>query len=104
MALGITADHAAFRAAVADVDAAVERLRDDRDRVSREVATLLDGGWRGPAAVAYASGWAQWLRGADRVLDALAWMGRTLQSADAELLDTDHGCGAGLARIAARLG
>ena len=65
-----------FLAAVADVRRTADRLRADRDQVAREVDALLDGSWRGPAATAYAEGWADWKRSAAVVLDGLATMVR----------------------------
>ena len=55
--MDLIADHPAFRAAVADVAAAADRLRADRDRVAHQVDVLLDGGWSGTAAASYAEGW-----------------------------------------------
>ena len=100
----ITLDHTAFRAAVADVRTAADRLRDDRDRVAREVDDLLDGGWSGPAATAYAEGWADWKDGAARVLAGLDAMGRLLEAAHADLLESDGSSGGALARLTTRLG
>lgn len=105
MGLGtLTADHPAFRATVADVAAASARLRTDRDRVARQVDVLLDGGWSGTAAAAYAEGWSDWCAGAERVLDGLITMGRLLDAVHADLTERDLGSQAGLARLTARLG
>lgn len=100
----ITLDHTAFRAAVADVHAAADRLRDDRDRVAREVDDLLDGGWSGTAASAYAEGWADWKRAADTVLHGLAAMGELLDAAHDDLTRSDLFSGDAVARLTARLG
>lgn len=100
----ISLDRTAFRAAVADVRAAAERLRDDRDRVAREVDGLLDGGWSGAAASAYAEGWADWKRAADTVLHGLAAMGGLLDAAHADLTRGDVSSGDSLTRLTARLG
>ncbi|GAB3199826.1 hypothetical protein GCM10027062_17560 [Nocardioides hungaricus] len=99
----LSADHAAFRIAVADLSEAAERLRADRDRASRSVDGLL-GSWRGTAASAYAEGWTEWCRGADRVLDGLSTMSRLLAAVDTDLTDTDGTSGDALARLAGRLG
>ena len=109
MALGtaahtLVASHPDLRRAVADVDRAADLLSADRDRVGRRVETLLDGGWRGPAATAYASGWAQWCAGADQVLDGLRTMGRLLEAVEVGYVESDRSAGAAAARIAARLG
>ncbi|WP_345520441.1 WXG100 family type VII secretion target [Nocardioides conyzicola] len=102
--MDLIADHPAFRAAVADVAAAADRLRADRDRVAHQVDTLLDGGWRGTAAASYAEGWSQWCTGAERVLDGLVTMGRLLDAVHLDLTERDLGAQAGLDRLAGRLG
>jgi WXG100 family type VII secretion target len=104
MALGITASHDAFVLAYAGVEAAAGRLRSDRDRVSARVETLLDGGWSGAAASAYAEGWAVWRDGADQVLAALETMAGLLRSADIDFVETDRAAESSVALIAARLG
>ena len=105
MGLGIlAADHPAFRAAVADVDAAAERLRADRDRVARQVDALLDGGWHGSAAASYAEAWSDWCAGAERVLDGLVTMGRLLDAVHLDLTERDLGAQSGFDRLTARLG
>ena len=105
MDLGIlNVEHPAFRAAVADVDAAADRLRTDRDRVARQVGALLDGGWSGPAATAYAEAWSDWCDGAERVLDGLVTMGRLLHAVHLDLTERDRGAQSGLDRLTARLG
>lgn len=100
----ITADHAAFRVAVADVRRAADLLRHDRDRVAREVDALLDGGWRGAAASSYAEAWSDWMRAAETVLGGLAAMADLLRAADADLADSDLTAGSALDVLTARLG
>lgn len=94
----------AFLGAVADVERAASRLRDDRDRVARHVETLLDGGWRGVAATAYGEGWLEWREGADQVLAGLEAMARLLRGVEASFTETDRGALASVTRIADRLG
>ncbi len=93
-----------FRALVADIEAASVRLRADRDRASRQVDTLLDGGWSGSAAAAYADGWAEWCSGADQVLAGLEEMTRLLRAVEVSFVDTDRCAEAAGTRIATRLG
>ena len=100
----LSADHPAFRAAVADVAVAAARLRADRDRVARQVDVLLDGGWSGPAAAAYAEGWSDWCAGAERALDGLVTMGRLLDAVHLDLTERDLGSQSELTRLAGRLG
>jgi WXG100 family type VII secretion target len=102
--MDVCLEHPAFRAAVADVAAAADRLRADRDRVTRQVDVLLDGGWSGAAAAAYAEGWADWCAGAERVLEGLVAMGRLLDAVHADLSERDLGSQSGLDRLTARLG
>ena len=104
MFMDLCVDHPAFRGAVTDVDAAVDRLRADRDRVARQVETLLDGGWSGPAAASYAAAWSDWSAGAERVLDGLVTMGRLLDAVHLDLTERDLGARSGLDRLTARLG
>jgi WXG100 family type VII secretion target len=100
----LSADHPAFRSAVVDVSAAAERLHSDRDRVARQVDVLLDGGWSGPAAAAYAEGWSDWCAGAERVREGLVTMGRLLDAVHVDLTERDLGAQGDLARLAGRLG
>lgn len=100
----ITLDHTAFCVAVDDVRRAADRLSSDRTRVAREVDALLDGGWTGPAASAYAEGWADWKRAADQVLHGLDTMADLLETARADLDHSDVSAHDSLAALAVRLG
>lgn len=104
MALGISASHHAFRSTVGELGSAAARLRADRDRAVRQVEALLESGWGGPAATAYAAGWEEWTAGAGRVLEGLLAMQGLLEAAGADLTATDAGAAGSLARLAARLG
>jgi WXG100 family type VII secretion target len=97
-------DHPAFRAAVADVAAASDRLRADRDRVAHQVEVLLDGGWSGAAATSYAEAWSDWCFGAEQVLEGLVAMGQLLDAVHLDLSERDLGAQSGLDRLTARLG
>ena len=99
----LTADHAAFRAAVVDLRTAAHRLEEDHDRAARSVDALL-GTWSGAVATSYAAGWEEWRSGAARVLDGLTAMASLLEAADAGFATTDAEAGAGLGRLTARLG
>lgn len=102
--MDLSLDHPAFRAAVADVEATAERLRTDRDRVARAVDVLLDGGWSGSAAAAYAEGWTEWCAGAERVLQGLVAMGRLLDAVHVDLTASDMDAHTDLGRLTGRLG
>jgi WXG100 family type VII secretion target len=99
----ITLDHPTFRAAVADVRRAAELLHADRDRAARQVDDLLDAGWNGPAAAAYAAAWDDWKQAADAVLLGLTAMGNLLEAVHADLLETDHASESALDRVSARI-
>ena len=94
----------AFHDLVADLEAIAARLRVDRDRASWQVETLLDGGWSGAAATAYAEGWAAWCDGADRVLDGLEAMTELLRGLERSFVTTDRDGAAAVDRLTARLG
>jgi WXG100 family type VII secretion target len=99
----LTADHEAFRGAVADLRAAADRLEAHRDRAARSVDALL-ATWSGAAAASYAAGWEDWCAGADRVLAGLTAMTRLLQAVDADLETVDLAAGTDLGRLTGRLG
>ncbi|WP_395692214.1 WXG100 family type VII secretion target [Nocardioides sp.] len=99
----ITADHAAFRAAVVGLDGAAARLSEARAGAARSVDALL-GSWSGTVATSYAEGWDAWRSGADRVLDGLGRMSRLLAATDQDLAATDTASEADLGRLAGRLG
>jgi WXG100 family type VII secretion target len=99
----ITLDHQTFHAAIADVRRATAQLRDERDRLARQVDDLLDQGWRGTAASAYAEGWADWKLAAEAVLRGLGTMGDLLEAAHCDLLRTDLAAEASLDRVSARI-
>lgn len=94
----------AFHLTVARIEAAAHRLRDDRDTMSGQVETLLDGGWLGAAATAYGEGWAEWQEGARQVLAGLEAMVRLLGAVEVSFTETDGGRAGEVGRIAARLG
>ena len=94
----------AFRMIVARIEVAAARLRHDRDAISGQVETLLDGGWQGAAATAYGAGWTEWRDGADQVFAGLEAMVQLLDAVEVSFTDTDGGRATAVARIAARLG
>jgi ESAT-6 family protein len=61
-----------------------EEARSELSRLGADAATLLDGGWWGPAATAFGRGWTQWHAGAVEVLDALEAMARLLAATGAD--------------------
>lgn len=67
-----------LQAAAAQLSRVGSEARSDLARLGADVATLLDGGWHGQAAVVFQRGWTQWFAGADEVLDALLAMARLL--------------------------
>ena len=99
----IEASHPAFRTALADLDRGVEQLSGCRDRVSRDVATLLDGGWTGIAADAFDAGWEEWRAGAGEVLAALTVMRHLVADVHDDLTERDMGAAAALSSVGGRL-
>ncbi|MBB6627141.1 WXG100 family type VII secretion target [Nocardioides sp. KIGAM211] len=97
----ITVDHPAFRAALADLARATERLDRSRTRAGAEVRGLLDGGWVGPAADAFAAGWAEWSDGAAAVSAGLAALRDLLDAVHRDLVAADAASQAALDRMAA---
>jgi len=75
---GFEATTAQFQAVSAQLDHIGAEVRSGLGRLGAEADGLLDGGWRGQAAIAFQRGWAQWSAGACEVLDALEAMGRLL--------------------------
>jgi WXG100 family type VII secretion target len=68
-----------FEVAESELSAAQARARDvaaelrsGQHQLAAVMSDLLGGAWSGTAAVAFASGWDQWLAGAGEVLDGLA--------------------------------
>ena len=99
----IQASHPAFRTALADLDRGVDRLTDRRRSISRDVATLLDGGWTGTAAEAFDRGWQEWEAGAAEVLAALATMRHRVADVHDDLAERDAGSAASLSSVTSRL-
>lgn len=82
-----------LRAAAAEAEAVLGELAQACDRGGAEVARLLDGGWSGAAATAFADAWGDWLAGAASVRAGLASLasgvdtsGRLAASAEASVL------------------
>lgn len=96
-------DHATFDRTVADLRATADELRATQRRLEGEVATVLDGGWRGSAASSFAGGWEEWRAGAADVLDGLEAMAALLAAAHRDLTSTDLAAGAGLDAVASRI-
>ncbi len=99
----ITVSHDDFATAVTGVREAAGQLGERRDRVCREVDSLVDGGWRGAAADSFAEAWEDWRRAAQRVLDGLTDMGTLLDAAHRDLSDRDEQSRLGLDAVAGRI-
>jgi WXG100 family type VII secretion target len=61
---------------------------------------LLAGGWRGPAALAFAAGWAEWLDGVALLLAALERLAAELGHASLAYAGTDDSVRVSLVRAA----
>ncbi|MEP7021733.1 MAG: WXG100 family type VII secretion target [Pseudonocardiales bacterium] len=77
---GFEVTTAQLQAASVQLDQIGAEVRSELSRLGTEAGGLLDGGWRGQAAVGFQRGWAQWSAGACEVLDALDAMARLLAS------------------------
>lgn len=86
----ITVDNPAFRAALADLDRAADRLHTARRQVGQRVDGLLDGDWAGVAADAFGEGWATWWRASQEVLDGLTELGRLVEAVRRDLVQQDE--------------
>lgn len=97
-------DHPELCSAIDQSRDAVERLGVVRARADAEVAQLLDGGWRGPAASAFGEAWESWSSGARRVTEALRAISSALERTELELTTADGGAAHRSATLAERLG
>ncbi|GAB3778989.1 WXG100 family type VII secretion target [Nocardioides ungokensis] len=96
----ITVDNPAFRAALAELDRAADRLHTTRRQAGRHVDGLLDGDWSGLAAEAFGEGWAGWCRGSQEVLDGLLALRRLVEEVRLGLMQQDAGTQARMGSIA----
>jgi WXG100 family type VII secretion target len=96
--------HPEVAAAVAELREVADRLVTRRRGTDRAVDVLLDGGWSGRAAVAFAEGWQDWRSGCDEVLAALATMAELVAVARGEVAEQDEAAAAGLRALTVSLG
>jgi WXG100 family type VII secretion target len=99
----ISVSHDDFAAAITGVRAAASRLGGRRDRICREVDTLVDGGWHGAAADSFAEAWEDWRLAAQRVLAGLIEMGTLLDAAHRDLSERDEQSRLALEAVAGRI-
>ena len=96
----IRLDHHAHLDAVTGLHASADRLAQHQRTVSRDVETLLDGGWCGGAASSYREAWEQWEAGGADVVAALATMADLVAAARVDLVERDAGAALDLDRLA----
>ena len=96
--------HHEFSLGIERVRTAVTALDETERRAARDVDRLLDGGWTGAAASAFASAWGEWLAGAAEVRLALASIAESLVAVRRELDLADLGSVAATDRVRKRLG
>jgi WXG100 family type VII secretion target len=96
--------HHEFSLGIERVRAAVLQLDETERRAARDVDRLLDGGWTGAAASAFAAAWEDWLAGAADVRVALGSIAESLVVVRRELDLADLGSVAATDRIRERLG
>lgn len=87
---GFEVTHAALADATVATATAAERLSRDRDAATRQVAALLDGGWRGEAARTFGEAWDDWVAGSQDVIDGLAAMADLLAVTQVDYVDQDE--------------
>lgn len=100
----IRLEHPEFHASVADVRDASTSIGAARARAGGLVAQLLDGGWSGAAATAFASAWEDWLAAAASVRHDLDGLADLLAAAHQDVTAVDQETGCGLEQLARRLG
>lgn len=81
---------AELHSASASLANAAQRLQDGLSSVNDETTELLESGWRGGAASAYAPVWQQWNDGARKVVEGLQRMSELLDIAGKEYAKTDQ--------------
>jgi WXG100 family type VII secretion target len=96
--------HHELEVGIGRVRAAVTALDETERRAARDVGRLLDGGWTGAAASAFAAAWDEWLAGASDVREALGSIAESLVVVRRELELADLGSVVATDRIRERLG
>ena len=92
-----------FWSAVRELRAAAAELDRHRTSIAREVDALLDAGWRGEAATAFAEAWSEWLDGAAQVDRALTSITESVALSGRELTRSDHSAAETAQRLRDRL-
>ena len=92
-----------LRAAAAEAEAVLEELAQACDRGEAEVARLLDGGWTGAAAAAFADAWGDWLAGAASVRAGLAGLAAGVDTSSVVARSADASVTSGFSRLEERL-
>lgn len=79
----------ALTEAVSGVRRALDSMDATRCRAADQVSKVLDGGWSGRAASAFADAWQDWLDGASVVSRGLAELAEAMAAVDRDLRATD---------------
>ena len=93
-----------FHASVADVRQACDAIAEARARASGQVSELLDGGWTGTAAEAFAEAWQDWLTASAAVAADLDALADVLAIVRRDLSEVDAVTTCGFDQLAGRLG
>ncbi len=104
MGMDVLLGYDVFDTVVADVGDAIGTLAASRRRAGDDVARLLDGGWSGDAADAFAVAWQEWCAGADQVQAALTSIAAALGTTRRELTTVDDVAAAESHDLLGRLG
>jgi WXG100 family type VII secretion target len=99
----IRLDPSDFHASVADLHRACDDISIAREEARAKVGQLLDGGWSGAAADAFAQGWADWLRAARVVEEELGATAVALAHVKASVGVADADAASSLAALEDRL-
>ena len=98
------AEYRALNAGIAQIDAIHRDLVAVLRGAGREVDSLVNRDWTGPAADAFAGGWNDWSNDADGVLAALDATRQLMTQAVVDLEHTDGGVAARAASLHSKLG
>lgn len=91
-----------FHASVAEVRRTAVSLSSARAQASRSVDSLLDT-WQGPAAVAFAEAWSDWLLASGRIASGLSEIADALEAFRSEIVTCDARSASSLSLLQGRL-
>lgn len=102
--MDMLAEYRALNAGIAQIDTIHRDLVVALRSVGRDVDSLLNGDWTGPAAQAFSGGWGDWSEDVDAVLSALDTTRQLMTEAVVDLERTDAGVAGRAVSLQSRLG